>query len=159
MTALQNVERTLGRIEKERTRLAQQLRTYLLVHRCDWRRVPYLALQADGRSGYIRAYAYAYTRGLWVINLGRDYSPFVDCATGRVVTYELEEVGDRTLLSCGLDSLRADKVIAELEKRASNVALQYTDPPEHERREAWRKDLATEYKLQPLYVRRKQRGA
>lgn len=88
-----------------------------------WQQVPYLALRADGRSGWSDNYSRAYHWGLWTLSIVQYgyYSFFVDCATGEVVASpeRLNPVSDDRLLTIPLTELDAEQVVARL-KRASH---------------------------------------
>ena len=69
------------RISKQADKLVQWIRDYSTSQKSLWRKIPYLALEADGRTGYNDNYGRAYSSGLWHIG----YSMYVDLESGNLV--------------------------------------------------------------------------
>lgn len=64
------------------------LRQFCREQKSLWQQVPWMALQADGRTGWSESYARAYKSGYWTIDRVRVHSyyvGFVDLATGELV--------------------------------------------------------------------------
>jgi hypothetical protein len=148
----------LAKIRSGRKELVADIREYARSQKEDWRRVPWLALQADGRGGYSDTYQYAYRYGFWLVG-SSNTSPAVDCATGELVGLT---VGCATLslsdwnvvgLSGDLDKLNAAKIVRDLERCARRKARAPDGKRDLDERARWREELARELKLSPLYVR------
>ncbi len=150
----------LGKIYAIERKLADEIRSYVLSGRNSWRRVPFLALQADGRCGFSGTYQRAYYSGLWspsCIPNEYGYGIFVDCATGEIVGSNCNPVGYRvvlSLLNC-LDQLDAVKIIQKLQEEVSKGVPSWINKKELDGRIRWREELAKELRLSPLYVRSK----
>lgn len=122
-----------------------------------WRRVPLLALQADGRVGRYYTNSWleaAYMHGLWRIPASfKNVEVFVDCDTGGIVGRQLEAVEDKYILAIAskLSDIDAGKVIDEL----SGNALQETaeESLEARLRRKWRQEIVIQEKIQERYVR------
>ncbi|PJE51115.1 MAG: hypothetical protein COV29_02475 [Candidatus Yanofskybacteria bacterium CG10_big_fil_rev_8_21_14_0_10_36_16] len=81
----QDIFEEIGSTAKE---LIDKIREISRLQRSLWQQVPYLALQADGRTGYADQYMRAYRSGYWVITSScRDgcYHVSVDLETGELV--------------------------------------------------------------------------
>ncbi|TXI87851.1 MAG: hypothetical protein E6Q36_06770 [Chryseobacterium sp.] len=103
-----------------------------------WQRVPNLALEANGRSGYLDDYSYCYSYGFWRIwdssPRGQYYLCSVDCATG-VIAYDAESfrqarlvvARDRDVLHLldRLDEIDAELVIARLEEHIATPQSEF----------------------------------
>lgn len=150
----------LEKIRSDRRELVISVRAYVRAQKEDWRRVPWLALQADGRNGvYSAKYQYAYLYGFWLTG-DSNASPAIDCATGELVG--LTTLGCATLslsdwnvvgLSGALEKLDASKVLRYLEQDARGGAVPRSRQEKLDERPGWREELIRELKLSPLYVR------
>lgn len=103
-----------------------------------WQRVPNLALEANGRSGYLDDYSYCYNFGFWRIwgrsPRGQYLLCSVDCATG-VIAYDAESfrqgrlvvARDRDVLHLldRLDEIDAELVIARLEENIATPQSEF----------------------------------
>lgn len=81
-------DRTLEDLETTRDRLLEDIREYSENRKEEWQRIPYLALKADGRSGWNDRYQTAYLHGFWwlgVYNQNGHRAAKVDLETGRIV--------------------------------------------------------------------------
>ncbi len=106
-----------------------------------WQRIPLLALEADGRTGFSDNYSRAYHNGFWALEgsvSSGHYSVYVDLATGELVdaysasrsfsVCDIDVPKDSTLkparnvevlnLAFNLDELDAQKIVASLEEQA-----------------------------------------
>lgn len=103
-----------------------------------WQRVPNLALEADGRSGYLDDYSYCYHYGFWRIwessPRGQYLLCSVDCATGVLANDaasfrqgSLVVARDRDVLRLldRLDEIDAELVITSLEEDAASPQSEY----------------------------------
>lgn len=66
----------------------EALRQYCREQKSLWQQVPWMALQADGRTGWSESYARAYESGYWTLErvmVHSYYVGFVDLATGELV--------------------------------------------------------------------------
>jgi hypothetical protein len=148
-------------ILKARKQITKDIRTYVRSQKEEWRRVPWLALQADGRGGYSEHYQYAYSYGLWFVHrMGT--RPVIDCATGELTTpYESSPLSDDEVFELGnhLDDLTATLVTRRLHLAASNKIPSWSNQEEFDARAKWRTELAERYKLERLYSREKKARA
>ena len=145
----------LEKIRSDRKELVISIRKYVRSQREDWRRVPWLALQADGRRGiYPYKYEYAYRHGFWLTG-DSNASPAIDCATGELVglaigcaTLSLSDWNVAGLIAT-LERLDAARIIRRLEQEGrSRGGREKLD-----QRAGWREKLIRELSLSPLYVR------
>lgn len=103
-----------------------------------WQRVPNLALEADGRSGYLDDYSYCYHYGFWRIwessPRGQYLLCSVDCATGVLANDSasfrqgsLVVARDRDVLHLldRLDEIDAELVIARLEENIATPQSEF----------------------------------
>jgi hypothetical protein len=138
----------IGRNEKK---LADTVRRYVRAQLKDWRRIPWLALEADGRGGYSDSYRKAYFYGLWPILSGQGGGTlFVDCATGEIVRNVGKPAPDEEVLGYARSNLDAKKIIAYLEDRAANGDPDHMTKKELDERARWRADIAKECGLKPV---------
>lgn len=147
-------------IERDTAALVRTIREYVRSQAETWQLVPYLALEADGRSGYSDNYARAYRQGVWAIeSSARDgsYTVYVDLATGELVNpfsfHEQARCVDAydshvLALATNLDQLDAAALVAGLEAAARKPIASYYDPQAQRR---WRVTTRSELKLAPRY--------
>lgn len=87
-----------------------------------WRKVPWLALQADGRSGWSQHYENAYENGLWTVGPadGGYYHAFVDCATGKLTGFKGKPLHEKYvfMLATQLNELDATAVVERMYKES-----------------------------------------
>ncbi len=154
-------------------KLAEGIRNYSKAQKKLWQRVPLLALEADGRDGFLDNYSRAYDTGFWALEAGiRDgcYSVYVDLATGELVDAysasggfsvcdidvpkesKIKPAGKEDVLTLAfrLDELDARKLVNSLERKAKEPYPSYYNPEEQE---AWRDKKRKELNLQELFVR------
>lgn len=92
-----------GKLDAQQAKLARTLKEEVSGQVKLWQKVPYLALQADGRSSWSPFYSDAYRFGLWrpayqlpgISEAKVAEYPSIDCATGRFVL-----VGSRNQILC-----------------------------------------------------------
>ena len=151
---LREMKRTLG---ADVSSLAEELRMFSKAQKELWQRVPWLALQADGRSGYSDGYAFAYHKGLWRIEASVQNSNYVvaiDCATGEPINiWQHKPASDLDLLHCmhKWKDFDAEHVVAELRKHGKAAHFSGYDA---KKVEAWRAELVQKLGLKEVYVRK-----
>jgi len=143
-----------------REELVESVREYTRSQKDLWARIPYLALKADGRTGYSDAYLRAYETGYWAIESGRIngyYGVLVDCATGELINpgNTGNPASDDTVLPLAshLNELDAAEIIAELRREGKKPVLIHSSP---EKQKEWRREMKNTIKrlnLKPVYVR------
>lgn len=149
--------------------LIKQIRQYSRSQKESWRRVPLLALKADGRTGHSDHYSRAYYNGFWTLERkGRFNHPevFVDLESGELIDADsatLSPYSGREItiipakdlgvlkLANNLDQLDATKVIDLLEVKARE---EYIEGYNKEVKERWRADIKEILGLSELYTRR-----
>jgi hypothetical protein len=111
------------RIDDFKFEVSNEVSEYVISQKDDWQKVPWLALQADGRGGYSSRLAMAYREGLWNV----DDSVFVDLESGNLVGIpygsfslpeDFEELRSDTIFRAvqySTDDVNAKKVIESLE--------------------------------------------
>jgi hypothetical protein len=150
----------VARIENTRHRLTTDIREYVRSQQEEWRLVPWLALQADGRGGYSEHHSYAYHHGRWFVHeFGT--GPLIDCASGELVRMNGRLLNDHSVLELAnsLNAITAKEVIAQLQYQAAHGDFSGHTKAELDRREQWRQRLAKKLHLKPCYVRPKTRKA
>lgn len=147
------------RLDRQTHELAEAIRVYCREQREWWQRVPYLALQADGRDGFDGRSRAAYTTGYWAL-LHMEKHQYndvdVDLATGELVhAYDHpKSAGDEAvlLLAAKLQELDAVALVQELTKESKEPISPYmkdTNPP------GWREEELEKLGLEPVYTRKK----
>lgn len=139
-----------------------------------WQRIPSLALEADGRTGFSDAYSMAYHKGFWALNAGIEedgcYSICVDLATGELVqAYSAlsdfcqcnsekpkksklipARRADILTLAFSLDELDAPEIINRLKEKAKKP---YCSCYDSKKQAEWRDGLRKELNLKEIFVR------
>lgn len=146
-------------LEAKVKELDELIRTYTRSAKELWRLVPYLALQADGRSGYSSQYATAYQRGLWIIEHSLDrfssYTVAVDCATGELVSIPnaRERAHKEDVLRCAsrLHELDAPAIVLKLQKAGRSP---YSSCYDEREIKLWRLRIQEEYDLREVFIRK-----
>lgn len=132
------------------------IRNYTEAQKEFWQKVPWLALQADGRTGHLDHWSIAYSNGLWCISpSGQNYTEFVDCATGKLVDGQLKELAEGRLLPLAsrLQVLDAEVVIEHLRKEAQKQRPSYYSAAQWGRAESLRQLKIKERGLKEVYER------
>lgn len=106
--------------------LVAMLQIYTTSQKDLWRKVPVLALEADGRGGYSEQYAWAYRDGVWALLVdaqGECYNSAIDLESGKIVRIpilkrnpESPDNSEIIRLAGYLEMLDANEVISDLEK-------------------------------------------
>ncbi len=120
-----------------------------------WRQVPYLALQADGRTGHLDQYSCAFYHGYWQLHSSEHsgyYHVYVDLETGDLVSASNVEqlASDDAVLNLNADELDAEKLVAELIEEGKEEHGSYYSA---EAKEEWRQSVIAETGLTPIYSR------
>ena len=142
--------------------LAENIRTYARSQKELWQLVPWLALEADGRSGYLDNYSRAYHLGVWALRAscsGGSYSVYVDLATGELIragTFHWDQgklmpASDDEILmpAANIEELDAASIVKELQKESKKAIAKFYDP---DKQAAWRKETRREHGLKPVYT-------
>lgn len=127
-----------------------------------WKRVPWLALHADGRDGYSDHAARAYKFGFWpVSSSGGYYTVYVDLATGDLVSSastpsEIKTARDAYILPLAksLESLNAVALCESLEARINREVRPYMSKNAEELAE-WHRTQVETYRVEKIYTRQK----
>lgn len=112
-----------------------------------WKRVPWLSLQADGRTGFGPSH---YLQGyLPVAQTAGWYTVYVDLDTGDLVNAShVEQIApDSAIMDLDID---AEKIVARLEERAQVPHGSYYDV---EQQEEWRRRMAEGHGITERYER------
>lgn len=157
---------SIEQITAERDALIASIHAYSKSQVELWRKVPWLALQADGRSGAMGSFERAYRDGIWAID-GSDQisATFVDCDTGALVrlsqrqsnSYQIVPAwDDRVLyLAAKPEKVDASSVIAQLTKKVAAPRERYISEEEALERDRLRVEFANKHSLTEIYVRAK----
>ncbi|MFA6603755.1 MAG: hypothetical protein WCT10_02840 [Patescibacteria group bacterium] len=149
-------------IEKTTADLAESIRAYARSQKEQWRLVPWLALEADGRSGYLDNYSRAYNLGVWALDASRSdggYNIYVDLATGELIRAGMfhwdqgkpTPASDREVLALAahIKELDAAAIIKGLQRKSKKPTNKFYDPA---KQAAWRKKIRRERGLKPVYT-------
>lgn len=144
-----------GHITDLAENLANEIRAFSRRQDDLWQRVPWLALEADGRTGYDGRLMGAYLEGYWglgqVLEDGK-FLVYVDLATGELVgrpDYNpriLAPTRDVLLLANHVKSLDASFVISELVRLGTRLYRSDLDP---EKQAEWRVYIGKKLNLWP----------
>lgn len=143
--------------------LINRIRAHARSQAAVWQQVPWLALQADGRSGFNGNLQLAYTSGYWAVDGSAAASSgqrvWVDLANGELVHAgnPYSPAGDDAvlLLATAPAELDAARLIEWLRKEAAEPIGPGYDPVKHQALlDAHIQDHIRRYKLTPRYVRR-----
>ncbi len=110
--------------------LVQQLREYTGAQQDVWQRIPALALEADGRTGFSDQYSKAYHTGLWCIDPNQR-TVNVNLSTGELLATDAQTI----LFALQPEKLDARKIVTSLEEKAKAPYGSYYNPEEQEQ---WR---------------------
>jgi hypothetical protein len=149
-------------IISDASNLVKKIREYSRSQKELWQQVPWLALEADGRTGW--GYSRCYNDGLLELDACKSdgrYQALVDLATGdiinafkfynkvppKIVLADDEEV---LRLSFHMDQLDVKKFVGVLKREAKKHYGSYYDPQEQEARKT---EIRERSNLQKIYVR------
>lgn len=129
-----------------------------------WRQVPYLALMADGKTGYSNVYSQAYRLGMYRISGTAEglFGLYVDCDSGDLLwlrgKVDLEaRASTRQIVEAwfaqnsGSSRFDAQAVIGSLSQEAGEPTRSFMEQPGY--REDWREVRAIELGLSELFTR------
>jgi len=124
-----------------------------------WQQVPYLALHADGRSGWRDDYNRAYTSGYWALaSSQRNYTVYVDLETGNLVdAYDLRKSAkeeDILALAMRLYVLRADKILRYIRFESTQPIAHYYSADDRKKREQYIASFLEEGNITNMSFRR-----
>ncbi|MDP3734090.1 MAG: hypothetical protein Q8R37_02585 [Nanoarchaeota archaeon] len=160
------------KIQQLKNDLVEKIREYSLSQQQQWQRVPYLALMADGRSGFNGNYSRAYHQGYWALESSCKsgyYNVYVDLDNGNLVdahhaasSIDLFDVdipkesksvpaNEDEIITLDLDNLDARSLVRMLQQQAQEPYPSYYKAEEQE---AWRRKTLQELDLKPIYTRR-----
>jgi hypothetical protein len=157
----------LAEIVAEADKVIESIRDYSRSQKELWRRVPLLALEADGRSGYCDSYSMAYRQGFWPLAAAPVYVDLASgelldayAASGSISICDLDVPKDSVIkparnadvlrLAHNPGELDATRLIRSLEEHASQAYPSYYKAEEQE---TWRRKRKAELNLAELYVR------
>ncbi|MGV8152190.1 MAG: hypothetical protein ACP5OG_03845 [Candidatus Nanoarchaeia archaeon] len=148
------------KIKEKRSELTQLIRDYSHFQKELWRKIPYLALEADGRRGYSDSCSLAYASGFWPISASCNegcYEALVDLENGNLVSPDIFSTNGESFYPCpdkgvlklafSLDEIDAGKLIKTLEKE-----IQIQDNNEAKK---LREENRKKYGITKLYSRKK----
>ena len=128
-------------VNSEVRELLQKIRNIAKQQKSLWQQIPYLALQADGRSGYSDQFSRAYHQGYWAVGNTRNgcYRIYVDLETGELVdAYDPQRMAqDEDILSIiqHLHQLDAAEISKNLKARAKEPIVGYYNEEDRKARE------------------------
>ncbi len=137
--------------------LAEKIRDYSRNQKELWRKVPYLALQADGHGGYSSTYQLAYIHGYWEAG----ESVYVDLENGELIQYpyapwekqvEASNIKIVSLISPNFDRLNATAIISDL-RMTGKCKDSDCVPIGFKTVRKWRESLMEEYGIKKDYSR------
>jgi hypothetical protein len=144
----------------QRAYLVTAVRDFARGQVAEWRKVPHLALEADGRTGFNDNHSRAYRQGVWAVLSSvrdRSYAVYVDLATGELIdAYDFHRNGcctpaqdaDVLRLASNIDELEAAALVASLRAQARQKYPSYYKPAEQD---AWREATRRETGVTPVY--------
>jgi hypothetical protein len=145
-------------IEEQRAALIAAVREYCRQQTPHWQRVPHLALEADGRTGYSEAYSRAYSQGYWALAASLErgyYRVYVDLATGELVnSFSHEPASDEcvVLLLRDVQSLDAGLLVRALEADGETDVCSVYDRDEQA---AWREKMRKHHGVAEVFTGRR----
>ena len=110
-------------------KVVEEIRDYSKSQIKLWQRIPLLALEADGRTGFRGNYSKAYHNGFWALDgsfSDGHYLVYVDLSNGELVDeYVLKPARNKEVLQLvfNLEELDAQKIVTSLEKNPKNHIL------------------------------------
>lgn len=147
------------KLETATKELIDTVRKLSIEQKDTWQKVPYLALQADGRTGYSDQYSRAYHQGYWAIEASvrnGSYRIYVDLETGELVSAfdprKKARDEDVLLIASNLGQIDAAWLIEKLHSRSLESVGSYYNATKQER---WRQETLKEYDLKPNKYKRR----
>ncbi|MBX4210610.1 hypothetical protein KW783_01410 [Candidatus Parcubacteria bacterium] len=125
-----------------------------------WRKIPWLALEADGRDGHNDIFSWAWAYGYWPIHVVGDarsgYTIFMDLSTGKMVnahdqTRSPDEISLLIILSA-LENIDAMRITTMLTQEGKKSVKKYMGSSKDKRK--WRKEMQKKYNVRTIFVRK-----
>jgi len=166
----------INTLKKKAENLCTEIRGYSESQAKLWRKIPFLALQADGRTGFSDKYSMAYNFGYWNLEFSikeGKYTIIVDLESGRLMEarsfgdvvlddvvnsgVEPREADDKEIigLAFNLDEINAQRIISDLANGKKSPYPSYYNP---EKQKAWRKKTRKELCLEEIFSRKSKMG-
>ena len=145
-TPIVNLQKERDRINEQ---IAEELRKYSKSQKFLWQKIPYLALQEQGRTGYSDPPMTAYEYGLWHIK-----GLFVDLETGELLDIHPTILANTSrVINLELEDLDAGAIVNRL---TSDISTQEKDWPWDpiEKRRKWRRSMTERLHLNPISYKR-----
>jgi hypothetical protein len=150
----------LAMIHATRKQLIADIREYVRSQKEEWQIVPWLAIQADGRTGW-SGQAELACAGLWQVATART-GPcvFIDCKTGELVRLvrsthnrrvPLEDKLVLELVAPHLDKLTAVEIVCRLQNEAAKKRPSYYSVNNWEDNARRREEMATLHGVDRTY--------
>ena len=143
-------------IKNQSGSLVEMIKQYSRDQKELWQKVPYLALHADGKSGYSDQYSRAYRTGYWALDSSTVrgyYNIFIDLSNGDLVNarHELKIADPEHILKLAfnLEELDATDIVDELIAEGKSLPWKGYNKQEQEK---WRKGIIKEYNLKKKYT-------
>jgi hypothetical protein len=139
--------------------IIRNIRKFSEIQKNNWVRIPYLALQADGRSGYSDMYRRAYEQGYWAVETsvkGGSYTIYVDLETGNLVNaFDPQKPAngdDVLLLAHHLEQINSQEIVDALTVASQKPEWRDYKPEDQKK---WREETQKEFNLKPYRYKRK----
>lgn len=152
----------ISSLESSTNKLLGKLNQFTQSQKKLWQKIPWLALEADGRcdEDYPKGIATAYQSGYWRIDIDRCHT-FIDLATGELVCLGGKEMryppGKEKLLMilAHPEKVDAGEIIAILKKapRPLHSSKAHEKPLINE----WREKTRIKYNVKKIFVREKKK--
>lgn len=147
-------------IIEDRKGIAEEIRKAVAIQKDLWQKIPWLALEADGRIGFSSKYACAYERGylqLEASKINGRYRVYLDLDTG--------ELFDAFFIACGINVLASDEnvvnllrngyelnateTIKNLEQEAKKLQILFLKNPK-----GWREEKRRKFGIEKIFTRK-----
>lgn len=140
-------------IDSSKVKLAQEIRDYVKSQTKLQRKIPLLALQASGRTGYQDNWDRAYSEGMQIITSSSSdgwYQIGVDCSTGELINYPIfcfdkkkKPAYDQDVINLSTVQLDAQTVLTAL---ISETKVHHRNFYKSEEQvEKWREEMTREF--------------
>ena len=173
-----DIEKSKELVKASALEIVKDIRDFSVFQKDLWQRVPWLALEADGRTGFLDKYSCAYDSGFWQLDgsiKNGHYQIYIDLATGELIdaasvsgmplnlrdqeiVISPKENGRKLAreegilgLAFHLNELDASMIISDLEREAQKPYGSYYKP---HAQEEWRNDLREKFGLEEVYTRK-----
>lgn len=159
-------EKIIQKYTKSLLKLPKDIRSYSHSQKDLWQKVPYLALEVDGKFGFNEIYRLAYEEGYWVL-CHNESKPLIvhnlvdletgDIIQGRSLDSKIPKLASAIELidllnsSNSIDELDAQKIIKNLKGIIREHYPSYYNPKEQDE---WRNRTREELGLEKLYKRK-----